>query len=84
MKFKHYPEIINSNKELKAYHARLKKGAKEFKITPEDLSNLTDLELMMPSWFVQEVLKPNNLLPWYLKFFGKVERITLGDMNGKV
>jgi hypothetical protein len=75
MKFKHF----HTDQNIKKYRVKLKKGAKNFKLTEEDLSNLTDLELMLPSWFVQDVLKPNKLLPWYLNFFGRIEEITLGD-----
>jgi len=80
MKFKHF--VPSDRKEdMKKYLIQLEKGAKKFKLTAEDLSNLTDLELMMPSWFVQEVLKPNKLLPWYLNFFGRIEEITLGELK---
>lgn len=66
---------------LKEYKEYLEKEAKKFRLTSDDLSNLTDLELMMPYWFVEDVLKPNKLKEWFNKFFKRVEDITLYDLK---
>lgn len=66
---------------LKKYQEHLKQEAKKFKLTADDLTNLTDLELMMPFWFVEKVLKPNKLKKWFLEFFAKIEKITLPELK---
>lgn len=63
------------------YNKHLIKEAKKFRLTPEDLSNLTDLGMMIPAWFVKDVLKPNKMDKWFWDFFGRIEKITLKEMK---
>jgi len=61
------------------YKKHLKEEAKKFILTAEDLSNLTDLGMMIPAWFVKDVLKFNKMDKWFWDFFGRIEDITLID-----
>lgn len=67
------------SKKLIEYEKRLEEKGKEFVLTPEDLHNLTDLGMMIPAWFVNDVLKPNKLDKWFWKFFQRIEEITLEE-----
>lgn len=70
-------------KALKEYQEYLKKKAKSFRLTAEDLSNLTDLGMMIPNWLIECVLKPNKMDKWFFSFFNSIEDITLKDIKHK-
>lgn len=69
--------------KLEEYKKYLKKEAKNFRLTQEDLSNLTDLGMMIPAWFVKDVLKLNKLDKWFWDFFQRIEDITLIEEDSK-
>ena len=68
-----------TTKEIATYGKYLEREAKKFKITREDLSNLTDLDMMLPHWFVKDVLKPNKMDKWWYKFAERISKITLNS-----
>lgn len=68
------------NKQLKQYQKYLEQEASNFKLTAEDLSNLTDLGMMIPYWFVQDLLKRNKMKVWWLGFIRRIEKITLREV----
>jgi len=72
-----------NKKKHSEYKKHLETEAGKFRLTPEDLSNLTDLGLMIPAWFIKCVLKPNKIDKWFWKFFDKIERITLSELNSR-
>jgi hypothetical protein len=74
-------QMINKTRRIKDYENYLNKKAEEFKLTGKDISNLTDLQLMIPYWFVDGVLKPNKLDEWFKDFFGRIGEITLKDLK---
>ena len=67
------------NKGMEEYKKFLTEAGKNFKLTDLDLHNLTDLEMMIPAWFVKDILKPNKMDKWFWDFFGRVEEITLSN-----
>ena len=67
---------------MEKYERMLKRKAKEFVITSEDLSNLTDLFYMINDDTCQ-TLKINNMQKWFHKFQEKVERITIPEIYNK-
>jgi hypothetical protein len=70
-----------NKKELSKYKKYLETEAEKFRLTQEDLSNLTDLGMMIPAWFVKDVLKPNKMDKWFWKFFRRIEDITLPELK---
>lgn len=72
-------EDKQTKKEMEEYKKFLDEAVKRFKLTPEDLHNLTDLGMMIPAWLVKDVLKPNKMDKWFWDFFGRIEEITLID-----
>ena len=69
------------SKELKEYEKYLEEEASKFRLTVEDLSNLTDLGMMIPAWVVEDILKPNKMDKWFWKFFNRIEDITLTELK---
>lgn len=70
---------IPTKSEMKEYNKSLEREAKKFKLTSEDLSNLTDLNYMAMTPALAETLTLNHMDKWYNKFFGRIEKITLKD-----
>lgn len=75
--------IKPTKKEMREYEKHVANGAKKIKLTVEDMHNLTDLEMMLPHWFYDGVLKPNNMAQWFDRFFGKIEEVTLYERKEK-
>ena len=83
----HYNVLINcgrdtamtvpTKKQMKQYQDFLKREAKKFRLTSEDLSNLTDLGMMIDWQTWEYVLKPNKMDKWFKKFCDRIEWITL-------
>ena len=66
-----------TKKQMRDYRNFLDKEAKNFKLTAEDLSNLTDLGMMIDWQTWEYVLKPNKMDKWFKKFLDRVEWITI-------
>lgn len=77
MKSKNKP-IVPTKKEIKEYRDFLNEAGKNFKLTEEDLSNLTDLSYMVCPDDI-ETFKLNKINKWFERFFGRIEEITLAD-----
>lgn len=67
------------SKESKKYDERVKKLANKFKLTSEDLSNLTDLRYMIGE-DAYETLELNKMDKWFMNFFNRIERITIPEL----
>lgn len=71
-----------TKKQQADYIKHLEDSAEKFRLTPEDLSNLTDLGMMIDWKTYEYVLKPNKMDKWFKKFIGRVDKITLVELEG--
>jgi hypothetical protein len=37
--------------------------------------------MMLPYWFVEDVLKMNKMKKWFIKFFRRIEDVTLPELK---
>lgn len=70
---------IPTKKEMKEYEKMLKKKGEEFILTPEDLSNLTDLFYMIDDDTYQTI-KINKMTKWFHEFQERIEKITIPEL----
>ena len=63
--------------DLTNYKKYLENEAKKFRLTAEDLSNLTDLGMMIDWRLYEYTLKPNKMNKWFIDFFNRIEDVTL-------
>lgn len=69
------------SKKLEEYKKYLKEEAEKFRLTAEDLTNLTDLGMMIPWWVFEGTIKLNKMDKWFIKFFNRIEEITIPEIN---
>lgn len=65
--------------ELKKYNEYLKKEAKKFKLTSEDLSNLYDFCYML-DYDTHQTFKLNKMGKWFKEFFRRIEKIVIPEL----
>ena len=73
---------IPTKKRMREYEKMLEKAGKEFVLTPEDLTNLTDLHYMFED-DAYETLKLNKMYKWFQEFSERIERITIPEVYEK-
>lgn len=71
-----------TKKEIEEYRKEVRRGAKEFDLTAEDLSNLYDIFYMV-NWQDMETMKLNKMDKWFKKFFERVEKIVIPELYEK-
>jgi len=71
-----------TKKELKKYNKYMDGEAKKFKVTSEDLHNFVDLFYMITPE-IDSTLKLNKMDNWFNKFFSKIEKIVVPELDGK-
>jgi len=71
---------VPTKKEMKKYKDYLKREAKKFKLTSEDLSNLYDLFYMIDD-NVYKITKLNLMDKWFLNFHKRIEKVIIPELK---